>query len=339
MINLFKCLPLIVFFFIVAPPIAESAPARFQCPHPVSVKDFSSNETVTFLTFGDSGHASPEHIKLTDAMKAACDRRKCDFAVTVGDNIYEKGVKNVRDPQFQTKFENLYKKFGRFDFWMILGNHDVRGNAEAQVQYSCMSDRWRMPARSYMIPRLPDWMQIYGIDTSNLAKDCWFCSYSDVLTQFRQAMCSRTQSWKFVFGHHPIVSAGRGFDPKNGAKMRERLLPVLGECGIHVYFSGHDHHQEHIKVDLDGVRFDQIIQGAASEVSGKTPQNKVLGPQHLFTKAEYGFAITTVTRKQVAIEFFGLAGESLYKYSSQFSDRIVKDTREPVDRAPSQNSR
>lgn len=299
------------------------------CNESLRVNDFSKRNELTFVSFGDFGHDNREHSVLAEALHKTCAREKCDFAVTLGDNIYESGVKNVGDVQFQSKFEKYYQKFGRFDFWMILGNHDVRGNKMAQVEYSCKSERWRMPAFSYLVPKLPDWLKIYGIDTSPIAKDCsWFCGYQSILDQFKKEMCPPSRSWKFLFGHHPIASAGRGFDERNGAKMRDRLLPLIGECGVHIYYSGHDHHQEHIRVDYRDVRYDQIIQGAAAEVRGEDPKNFVLGKQHVFAKAQYGFAITKVNAHKVTIKFYGIDGKEIYSFESELSDRVTSKAKD-----------
>ena len=42
------------------------------------------------------------------AIAAWCTSHPCEFAVLLGDNIYDTGVTSVTDPQWQTKFEIPY---------------------------------------------------------------------------------------------------------------------------------------------------------------------------------------------------------------------------------------
>ena len=58
------------------------------------------------------------------------------------------------DPQFQTKFEDIYRDFS-CPFYLCLGNHDY-GNGhyiddrwKHQIEYSKHSRKWNMPARYY----------------------------------------------------------------------------------------------------------------------------------------------------------------------------------------------
>ena len=70
-------------------------------------------------------------------------------------------------------FEVPYERFGRLDFWMVPGNHDWArpGLVDTEVRYSDRSERWRMLSHDYPIPRLPDWIHIYALDTNKLHHD------------------------------------------------------------------------------------------------------------------------------------------------------------------------
>ena len=48
---------------------------------------------------------------------------QCNFAVLLGDNIYEYGPDGPTDPQFEQKFEAPYKDFD-IPFFLVQGNPD-----------------------------------------------------------------------------------------------------------------------------------------------------------------------------------------------------------------------
>lgn len=54
------------------------------------------------------------------------------------------------DPQWKTKFEDVYADPAlQLPIYPILGNHDHKGNPQAQVEYSQRNKNWRMPAQYY----------------------------------------------------------------------------------------------------------------------------------------------------------------------------------------------
>ena len=72
------------------------------------------------------------------------------FVISTGDNFYPDGVKSVDDTQWVTSFEDVYHAPPLMIPWHItLGNHDHHGNISAQVDYTKLSSRWRLPANYY----------------------------------------------------------------------------------------------------------------------------------------------------------------------------------------------
>ena len=144
---------------------------------PLEVEDHRQKEKLVILVFGDSGTGKGGQYRVGEAMYQVCRERGCDLALMLGDNIYEDGIKasDQSSPeasrreiraQFQEKFEGAYEKFGRFDMWAVLGNHDYRQNSVySQVMYSWESDLWRTPSYYFDVPYLPAWVQIYGVHT------------------------------------------------------------------------------------------------------------------------------------------------------------------------------
>ena len=107
--------------------VSMTAFGMSKTPDPVPVDEtvvYPSDDTIVrFIAIGDSGTGKDGQYKVADALKAVCDQRGCDFAIGLGDNIYESGVDGVNDSQFDTEFEDPYKDI-HFPFYMALGNHD-----------------------------------------------------------------------------------------------------------------------------------------------------------------------------------------------------------------------
>ena len=268
------------------------------------IKSHKNQENLKIVIFGDAGTGKPDQYKVGKAMYEVCQRKGCDFAMTTGDNIYRDGVKDVKSPLFKSHFEKAYEKFGRFDFWMTLGNHDWRQSARAQVDYSFFSERWRMPGLHYAVRNLPDWLSIYALDTEKLDRG--------QVEIARKYLCNRS-GWKLLVGHHPVYSSGKHGD--TGFMVR-RVNPLIKDCGVHFVFSGHDHHLEHIRAR----GFQQIITGAGAKLRSVKPRKRPEA-ESLFARSELGFSIISVSPENIELEFFNDRGRSLYSWSSSLPQR------------------
>ena len=105
-----------------------------------------SDDTARILLFGDSGAEEGHQAEVAAGMAVRQDADPFDFAIMLGDNFYEKGVRSVTDPQFDNKFRFMYPvpKFN-FPFYVVVGNHDHYGNAQAQYNYIDPEGRWISP--------------------------------------------------------------------------------------------------------------------------------------------------------------------------------------------------
>ena len=77
-------------------------------------------------------------------MKRRCATSGCDLAIMLGDNFYDSGVYSVFDDKFEDYFEEPYASLD-IPFYAALGNHDTRGNVQAQIDYMRRSEYWKMP--------------------------------------------------------------------------------------------------------------------------------------------------------------------------------------------------
>lgn len=281
---------------------------------------------LNFLVMGDWGRNGADHQKDVAAqMGKTASAMSANFIVATGDNFYPSGVISAQDPLFKYSFEDIYTAFSlQWDWYLVLGNHDYKSNPDAQVEYSKISRRWKMPARYYskLFPISGDTTQqvlIVFIDTNPLIPE--FYSNSEygpnVRTQDSSAQKkwlhkvlgnpSKNIKWKLVVGHHPLYSGGGRMDWYDTRAIRRTLKPIFDKYGVDAYLAGHEHNLQHLATTEKTQHF---ISGAASE---KTPVR--LAPESRMTASEYGFMVFSATGNELFVQTVNEKGKVIYKTS------------------------
>ncbi|HEX4925870.1 MAG TPA: hypothetical protein VFV50_17385 [Bdellovibrionales bacterium] len=154
------------------------------------------------------------------------------------------------------------------------------------------------------IPRLPEWIQIFDTSASTgIRKPAG-------LEALGPSFCRRP-GWKIVLGHRPVYSSGfSGASLALAARDDGRLQ----ECGVHVYVSGGDRHQEHLTAGT----FEAVVQGAASGYRGVDQiQFKPGDPvKQRFARSQRGFSIFESTREKIELRFYNENATEIYKWSA-----------------------
>jgi tartrate-resistant acid phosphatase type 5 len=269
------------------------APASAEPPIQVQA-EHSNQKKVRFIAVGDTGTGAEKQYEVARAMAEKCKKSGCDFALILGDNIYNNGVTSVNDPQFDSKFEKPYKDFN-FKFYMTLGNHDYRGNVQAEVDYTAKSKKWVMPGRTYSINKGP--LDIFSIDSNQPSE-----KQTKELTKGLENSKAR---WKLVFGHHPRYTNGIY---KNQVRTDFAAMIDKALCGrADMYLCGHEHDKQHLK-KVCGVDYLIVGTGAGIRKTG-------VGPNTLFARSSYGFSWFEVDEKTMHVQILDTAGKVEYEYS------------------------
>jgi len=262
-----------------------------------------------FMVIGDWGTGRPDQMRVADAMADRATTDGFSFILTTGDNFYPDGVISVDDSQWQTTFEEMYGSPSlAVPFYASLGNHDHKGSVDAQVAYTHISDRWRMPGRYYTFHRILDDgtdIQFFALDTVPIHEG--IASTSIQRAWLDRELAASTSRWKIVYGHHPLYghNPGRG----HNRRMIDVLEPVFIEHDVDVYFAGHDHALEMIK-PIRGVRY--VISGAGA---GPDKAYPVLWTDESYYVATLGgFVQCRISRDTLVIEFVRLDGETQYAH-------------------------
>ena len=287
------------------------------------VKDLTiSDESFNFLVVGDWGRDGDlGQREVAQQMNKVGKIIDPEFVISTGDNFYDAGVASIDDPIWNRSFENIYVGGGLSKEWfVVLGNHDYKGNPQAQVDYTKKSRRWQMPARYFTLSRkVEDGIsaRFVFLDTSPFVKKYHKESekYADLTKQdtkkqlkwLDSVLTVSAEKYTFVVGHHPIFSTGMSHG--DTPELIELVKPILEKHKITAYFCGHDHDMQH--QTQNGSEIEYFVSGAGSDV--RKGVTKRAGTK--YAEATHGFAAVSLTAEQMKLQFIDYKG--VVKYSFQ----------------------
>ena len=304
------------------------------------------NKTVRFIAIGDTGTGEDGQYKVAAALEAVCAARGCDFAVGLGDNIYESGVDHVDDLQFVTKFEDPYKNLS-FPFYMALGNHDNswlfggdgldNSKGDLQVDYHYLTDRlsnkWQMPARYFTFTAPQNDQQplvrFLALDSNPLAAvgdadaSYWQLPYKKQQADWINATLKSSQApWNIAFAHHPFISNGKHgnaglYDGFPGAGVIYYDMIKDHVCNkVDLFLAGHDHDLQFLKPVNNCGKTVHFVSGAGAKTRELKDQNR--NPAYWQASNVLGFfwlEITGDTLQVTAYTVDKVSGEHTAAYS------------------------
>ncbi|WP_229201906.1 metallophosphoesterase [Arsenicibacter rosenii] len=274
---------------------------------------------LNFVVVGDWGRQG-EYNQKAVALQMAKTMAGMDgnFVISTGDNVYPNGVASVQDPLWWGSFESVYTYAHLQRNWYpVLGNHDYGGNVDAQIEYSKISRRWRMPARYYSLKkRVGKSKALFVFIDTNGFEPAYYknedlapaLSQQDTTAQIRwlrEVLADPDPSirWKIVVGHHPLYSAGKRVAVTG--PVRQAIKPILDEFGVDIYLCGHDHDLQYNKPVGPTHHF---LSGAGSE----TDNNPHKTPENVFYNGSNGFMAFSITENQFLVQIIDYLGQILF---------------------------
>lgn len=271
-----------------------------------------TKEQVCLLMVGDVGSGKPAQHDVATLMNTIAQKHAVDAIVFAGDNFINHGVTDIHDILWQERFHSVYSlpNIKNIPVFAILGNHDYAGNAQAQIDYTKVSaGRWNMPARHYSVS-FGNIAQVACIDTN-------FPDRSGLgilpLDKVEQQLRTSKIPWKIVVGHRPLYSGG--IYSSIQAHLKIILERFLDSCNADVYFSGHDHCQQHIPfVPFLGKReIQQIVAGCGGS---DLRDIELIHKKALYTANSHGVVRVTLTSQKAEFCFHVVgASEPAYSFS------------------------
>lgn len=279
-----------------------------------------NQEPLHFFVIGDWGErGSPNQMVVAYQMKEWAAQVRPAFIISTGDNFYNVGVEDTQDAHWQESFESVYQgsDLAGVPWYVALGNHDYYGNPEAEVQYSTVSSRWRLPSRyhTFVVSTLqgqrvrfvitdttplensyysrPEAMeQVIGQDTTRQLR--WL----DSLTSLNDV------DWKIVVGHQPIYTGGVYAGGPNS--VRTYMASMFERNKVDMYFGGHEHDLQHLQAQ--GRMTHYFISGAGSKTR---PTGTV--PETVFSESVLGFIVVSVLGDHVTVKLVNYKGKVIHE--------------------------
>lgn len=275
---------------------------------------------ISFITLGDWGKDGIFHqVWVAEQMTIWAMNNNANFVITVGDNMYDYGVQSTDDPQWKTSFEDVYTStYLQIPWYATLGNHDYLGNVQAQIDYSKVSSRWKMPSRYYSFTYtledssvalfvMMDTNPICLSDEESIGQYGEDVIKIDNKIQLRwldSTLSNTPAKWKIVCGHHTVLSGGYHGGVE---EMQELVKPIFEKNHIDVYLCGHDHDMQHL-VDK---KINYFVSGAGSLT--RDCENTEFTKFYIAKRS--GFLGVNLSPKQFIASFTDEYGELLYTYS------------------------
>jgi len=298
-------------------------PEKPTVPEPVKEAPPVVHKPFSFIAMGDAGTGSTKQKKIAMAIKKKCDaeksKRPCGFAILLGDNFYDIGVKSATDPQFKTKFSDMYNFLG-FPFYITIGNHDygVAGlggigsnyqKAKYYLAYAKTNPVFVLPDRFYAFNKGNT--SFVSLNTSEMFFNHDMKKQNAFIKKAVADANTRKSVWKIAFGHHPYISNGTHGNAGNYDVFIKGLpnpIPIVNGSFIKrhfdaeicnkfdFYFSGHDHNRQLLHPKC-GIYHVVSGAGAKSKGWGKGKKNAVY-----FAKDTIGFFFVHVDGRKITIE-------------------------------------
>ncbi len=276
-----------------------------------------SSSPIRVVVIGDFGEETSrprEGAKAVfDAIRSRHQRvgEAYDFGITVGDNFYPSGVRSRQELDERWKASGYASLNIRF--YATLGNHDYRGNADAQVVSN--GSTWNLPFPYYTFAA--GQARFFALDTDEdtsetmnpfllfgLIKRSWSKAQRDWVASALTTHAAAT--WKIVYGHHPVYSDG-GHGNTGRLRKEGGLLDIMRERKVDLYIAGHDHDlQYHAPEGDKGIQF-IVAGGSGRELRPITKKDAI------FAASAFGFAELVIDAKTLTFRILGRDGKPLHE--------------------------
>lgn len=251
------------------------------------------NQPFSFLVVGDWGTGGALQKRVAKSMISVARASGARFVLSTGDNIYPNGVKSADDPQWKTKYESIYQGLN-LPWWSVLGNHDHRGNVDAQIAYAGKNTLWNMPGRNWIqqfdasaVTKLT----LVALDTTPIMQNA--DGWEQQLRWLDQELAS-ARGIRVVVGHHPLRSYGHY---KDQSQLVKHVKPILDKHAVKLYCCGHDHDLQVIRNPDD--RFACLVSGG-----GGGSRETSWGKNSVLAHSGGGFALVNVINNSLAVTVY-----------------------------------
>ncbi|MFM1770931.1 MAG: hypothetical protein RLZZ71_73 [Bacteroidota bacterium] len=226
---------------------------RENAPECIMSPECRGDSAIRFAVIGDWGRwGQPDQMKVAAAMEKIGADCAYDFIISTGDNFYDAGVDSTGDVLWKMSYEYVYTgRHLQCPWYAVLGNHDYRGAPSAEIAYSGISGRWKMPSKHFkehLVTGGNEEVELFFMDSNPYQKDLLSSGGSypelngmDTIGQnvwIETGLRNSNADWKIVIGHHPLYTCGVR---KNQPQYMRKFEGLFNETHVDAYFCGHEH--------------------------------------------------------------------------------------------------
>ena len=290
---------------------------RENGPVCIAAPECRGDTAVRFAVIGDWGMWGQEdQLKVAKAMDKVGSECQYDFIVSTGDNFYDAGVDSVGDVLWDMSFEYVYTGSQlQCPWYVVLGNHDYRGAPSAEIAYSNMSSRWKLPSKYFKEQFSAggnESVEMFFMDSNPYQKDLLSAAGSypelngqDTVSQngwIESGLRNSSADWKLVIGHHPLYTCGVR---KNQPQHMRKFEGLFNETHVDAYFCGHEHDLQVHKPEGNVTYF--VSGGGGS----KRPVHTPFEFTH-FAQSTLGFMVVEITSGKMTVTSYNENGQVLH---------------------------
>ncbi|UCE19914.1 MAG: metallophosphoesterase [Gemmatimonadota bacterium] len=246
-------------------------------------------------------YGKKERIMVRDAIYAEAQKTGVDFILNIGDLVTHDGRRPSHWATFLKENKAEHPLLKEIPYLPVLGNHE-RGN-DTTYGFSNFEAVFGYP-RFYVVEcthgvlivvdsnLILDQYQYIDDDVQEELFEKWFVSGEDAKERswLEKQLSLYDKSFKIVAMHNPPISFGKHhadwLEQSNGRNLlekRQQLLKLIGEHGVQVVFSGHDHLYQHSVLQCgDQQRVHLIVGGGGGATlrGGYDPEVQMKYQQH-----------------------------------------------------------
>jgi hypothetical protein len=200
-------------------------------------------------------------------------------------------------------------------WYVVLGNHDYRGAPSAEIAYSNISPRWKLPSKYFKEQFSAggnESVEMFFMDSNPYQKDLLRAGSSypelnalDTVSQngwIESGLRNSSADWKLVIGHHPLYTCGVR---KNQPQYMRKFEGLFNETHVDAYFCGHEHDLQVHKPEGSVTYF--VSGGGGSKRAIQTP----FAFTH-FAQSSLGFMVVEITSGKMTVTSYNENGQVLH---------------------------
>lgn len=265
---------------------------------PFDQKESNNQAIITspvYIFLGDTGTGNDNQYQIGQQVTKYCQDKNCQAVFIAGDVIYDKGVDDVSDTQFKTKFIDPYLSLS-LPFYIAFGNHDYLGCTKCYLDYSQYSNKWKMPSRFYFLD-IDNHVTFYVLDT---------VKFDDLQQKWlEEKLGQASKKWNIVIGHNPLKT-NEILHRNDLWEQKKTLLDTL--CNkTDIYIAGHSHILEDVG-NLSNCQVRQLISGSG----GAYPRTVVKPNDDLFYLEDNGFLSLRIWAEKIELSYVDKTGKIVY---------------------------